>query len=213
MAEWTIKKDGHHYYFVGTGAFINANDVLTNQHVVERCDKIGIRNKNGFISGKVIGTVKRNGFMDNTKEIGDDIAIIRTSANTSDFAYIRRKNPNAGDLEVAPEYTNKAGEFSIRSGKLTDVGHYIRFTGLGRKGNSGSPVYNKNGYLIGIQHSGGFKKSIFDKQENVGTNIYHVVEFLQKSKIPYFVEPKNAESIMDTDRFKKSFAVGIMCGN
>ena len=147
------------------------------------------------------------------KEIGDDVAIIRTDADTPHFTFLRRKGVKVGDEIMSPEYTSDVGVFDVRRGTLTDVGHYVKHTGLGRKGNSGSPIYDKNGYMLAIHHSGGYDGATpYSRNVNMGTHIYIVSEFLQANNIKYYIEPVDSRSIVDSENFKKSFAVGIMCG-
>ena len=220
MDEWAMKDNKKYYGFSGTGVFINENDVMTNEHVTSLCKggDVYIRTQDNVYSGRVVAEVERGntgiflGIGREQDEIGYDFSIITTNANNQNYAVVRRFHPTEGDIVISPDYTSKPGVFSKDKGKILEYSDFIRFDGPGRKGNSGSPIYNDRGYLVGVHHSGGSSSfNPFSTNVNYGTSIYNVVETLQKNKIKYYIEPENAESLMGTDRFEKSFAVGILC--
>jgi len=199
--------------------------------VIEGCASLGVRTKEGaflaipiassnrkfvWFNGDDIqnGQLNRTAEADATKDGGDDIAIIRTQVHTSHFAKFRHEVLHPGEKVIMPEYTSTPGIFSRRSGELITNGYYITFSGPGRKGNSGSPVYDASGYLVGIQHSTLFTSfNPFNKGYNMGTHSYYIAKFLQYKGIGFSMAADGSPNIADTEDFDNSFAVGILCSD
>jgi hypothetical protein len=197
------KINGERYCFGGTGVFINSNNVITNDHVVKGCaTKINIRFEN-----KLFGEAKLV-LMDDV----EDIAILSTEIKSKYFALFRKDPIKVGEKIIAPEYTKKNGFFKIRKGKVTSLdGDLFLTSGPGRQGNSGSPVYDTKGHLVGTQHGGG--NDIWKKNVAFNTNSNYIINWLHKNKIPAYQVSKKNIDLTKSERFKQSFAVSILCSD
>lgn len=210
---WKITHLNKEYSFHGTGVFVNKNQVITNHHVVSGCNDVGVIVKGGrFIPGSDVNIIaKRNSSIFN-EEIGLDIAIITTTTEYPYVSAISRDKVKINDHVFSPEYTSTSGYFSERKGIVTGLDNEtLTVEGNCRKGNSGSPVYDKKGYLIGITHSVAI--SFTDLPRYYSTNSTALEKILKSNNIQHYFANKDNKSIRDTNYFKNQFAVGIMCSN
>ncbi len=192
------KYDGGH----GTGSFINSTDVITNAHVAGHCSRgIEVRAKSGTYQGKLIAVLKRG---------QGDLAFVRTNANEKNFILLSNEKPKIGDIIFFPNYTEDPADFDKIKGKIIRLGKEedgLEFVApKGRAGNSGSPLYNKKGYVVGIVHSASF----FSPTE-IGTDIDTVVSFALKNNIQMFYAKNQNIDLTKSSGFYDDFAVGVIC--
>ena len=130
----------------GSGVVIGTHgEVLTNAHVVENCTKITVRSS----SASVVARDEKN-----------DLAVVQSSLPSSPVAVFREGGPvRAGDAVVALGYplsglladtaSLSVGNVSALAG-LGDDSRFLQISAPVQPGNSGGPLLDASGHLIGI---------------------------------------------------------------
>ena len=134
----------------GTGFFVSGEGhILTNNHVAGSCKTITVRtsDKNNF-NARLIGADQRN-----------DLALLKIDHRTADFAVFRPialdigeqvhvfGYPLAGVLSSNGNASN--GIVSALAG-IGDDTSKIQISAPIQLGNSGGPLYDRNGYVVGV---------------------------------------------------------------
>jgi TPR repeat protein len=135
----------------GSGVVIGAQgEILTNSHVVEDCQQITVQfPSKGSEVASLVARDQRN-----------DLAVIRTGKPTASVAVFRDGAPiRAGDAIVALGYplsgllastaNLSVGNVSALAG-LGDDSRYLQISAPVQPGNSGGPLLDASGHLIGI---------------------------------------------------------------
>jgi S1-C subfamily serine protease len=134
---------------IGSGVVIGAEgEILTNAHVVDSCSKITI----GSSSASAATLVAR--------DEKNDLAIVRGNPHLSSVIAFREGKPvRAGDVVVALGYplsgllattpNVSVGNVSALAG-LSDDSRYLQISAPVQPGNSGGPLLDASGHLIGI---------------------------------------------------------------
>ena len=204
----SLTYNGSKYWARGTGSFINPNTVLTNEHVVRGCKNLAIADKNNIYLGRLISTLEKS---------KGDLAFIRTPANRRKFAIISNDGPKSRDILIFPNYTSKAGVFDKAKGLRTQENKVFRGVDVetiqvlspkGRKGNSGAPLYNKKGYLVGVIHSGDLD---FFSAMSIASPVSIVQQFAQTSGVNLYYLRDNSKDLTKIGDFKDNFAVNVLC--
>jgi S1-C subfamily serine protease len=137
--------------FTGSGVVIGAHgEILTNSHVVDGCEKITVQfsSKEWEIAALIARDQK------------NDLAVVRVSSSSPSVSAFRAGAPvRAGDAVVALGYplsgllANTAnlsvGNVSALAG-LGDDSRYLQISAPVQPGNSGGPLLDESGHLIGI---------------------------------------------------------------
>ncbi|MCK3657177.1 serine peptidase [Pasteurellaceae bacterium Pebbles2] len=172
---------------MGSGVIINAEKgyVLTNNHVINGADKITITLDDGReFKGKVVGADKQS-----------DVALVQLE-NPKNLTAITIANSDklrVGDFTVAVGNPFGLGQ-TVTSGIVSALGrstgsdsgayeNYIQTDAAVNRGNSGGPLINLNGELIGINTaiispSGGNAGIAFAIPSNMANNlVQQIIEF------------------------------------
>lgn len=185
---------------IGTGSFINNNHALTNEHVINGCKKITIiDNKKNSYNGIVVA---KNNII--------DVAIIKINGKVKSFALFSDKDPDKYDVINYPNYTSTPGKFKfIRGITLAHDDDNNLFKILSPKtrgGNSGSSIYNENGFLVGVLHS----LSIFMPYTYASTRS-EIIKFATQNNIQIYTSSKKNIKINKMKGYKQRFAVNVLC--
>jgi serine protease Do len=133
----------------GTGVFISSYGlVLTNAHVVNDCSEIQIAPPQGsFVPAQIFGRDPKN-----------DLAILKTGSSPLHFAALRT-NIRLGENVEAFGYPLVAvlassGNFTLGNvtalAGLGDDSRYLQISAPVQPGNSGGPLLDQSGNLVGI---------------------------------------------------------------
>lgn len=130
---------------VGSGFVIDENTIITNAHVVENFEDVSIKMYSGSsINGKVVKKDKKR-----------DLALIKVDEKLTPLKLNYYENLSIGE-EVyaigAPKdipYTMTKGIVSAKDRKIGRY-NYIQIDASINSGNSGGPLVNENGEVIGI---------------------------------------------------------------
>src|SRR5262249_3157053 len=135
----------------GSGVVVGEHgEVLTNAHVVKACKQISLRfSAADLTTAQVIARDEKN-----------DLAVVRTTTPLSSVATFRDGKPvRAGDAIVALGYplvgllattaNLTVGNVSALAG-LGDDSRYLQISAPVQSGNSGGPLLDGSGHLVGI---------------------------------------------------------------
>jgi S1-C subfamily serine protease len=136
---------------MGSGFFINSNNIVTNRHVVTNCKNIAIR-----------GAVKPTKATLVVVDKNLDLAILYSPASPAKVPYLRINYDQISKNDILftvgyPLKYSEIGEFLIRDAQVLDTkgnpNHgfsSISFTDVVDHGNSGGPLLDKNSNIVGV---------------------------------------------------------------
>lgn len=155
----TVRLDNGH----GSGVFISPRHVLTNAHVVGTTAQVTVVTRQRTVKGKVIARHERR-----------DVALIEVDRDFQPVL-ISQVKPNPGEplfvigtpLDESLSHTVTKGILSAE--RLTNGQSYYQTDASINLGNSGGPVFNDAGELIGISVAGIFTR------DGAGMNVNYVI--------------------------------------
>jgi S1-C subfamily serine protease len=194
----------------GTGFYVNKNGfVVTNNHVISGCSSVWIKDNDRDIPGVV---VKSNKVL--------DIAVIKASIKNKTFAKFANDIRTGEDVmalgfplgnELGDDIKATKGNISAVSGMKGDK-DYLQFTAPIQAGNSGGPLLNEGGFVVGINTA----KLVGEKYQNINfaINGNSAQRFLGKHSID-FEYGAYEESLKSADLAEKGeqFTVRVLCSN
>lgn len=203
----------------GSGVIVSKEGhVLTNAHVVEDCTVFRIRlsDQSSFLTAKLIAQNKQ-----------DDLAILKTAPVGVKPASFRIGKPvRAGESVIVYGYPMQmilASSGNITTGIVTalaglgDNPHQLQISAPVQGGNSGGPLLDENGNVIGIVVAKlGLKAAnlLKDIPQNVNFAIKASIAatFMDVHNVPYNVEISDKSlTVPDAGDKAKQFAVNIVC--
>jgi len=134
----------------GSGVVIGVQgEVLTNSHVVGNCTKITVRSSSAASAAVLVARDEKN-----------DLAVVRSKLALSSVVAFREGGPvRAGDAVVTLGYplsgllattaNLSVGNVSALAG-LGDDSRYLQISAPVQPGNSGGPLLDASGHLVGI---------------------------------------------------------------
>ena len=135
----------------GTGFFVSPHGhVITNAHVVDNCESVQVR-----------GAVKPSDAIILATDTEHDLALLQTRAQPKQIAALRDNitGLKAGDLAYVMGYPGDravSGEYSLVPSSVKDLQGVpgkpgvIQFEDAAQKGNSGGPLLDGHGHVIGV---------------------------------------------------------------
>ena len=193
----------------GTGFYINENGyLLTNNHVVDSCSSVWIDDGNSKIQASII---KVNANL--------DIAVLRINKKTSAYAIFGQVRTGEdvmtlgfplGDI-LGDEIKATKGVVSALVGYQGDK-DYLQFTAPIQPGNSGGPLLNEGGFVVGINTS----NLVGEDLQNINFAIKgtSALKFLGQYGIEFeHKDYVDAISSADIVEQSKEFTVRILCNN
>ena len=204
----------------GSGVIVNGRgDVLTNHHVIEQCEAVLAHYEQG--AWAIAEVVARDAVQ--------DLALLRTSLTTRQPATLRSSPPvRPAELVVAAGFPLSnalgTGDVTATFGAVGSVdslighGHLMTVTALLRPGNSGGPILDMGGNVIGVG-TRIFSPSTADRSRAVGSDYVGVavrsdaiIPFLAANAAPFspgaLSRHLGASSVAELAR---QFTVRVVC--
>jgi S1-C subfamily serine protease len=192
----------------GTGFYINKiGYVVTNNHVVDGCSSIWVNHDKKDIPAIIIK---------NDKTL--DIAVIKADIRTNFYAEFANKIRTGEDVmalgfplgdKLGDEIKATKGNISAVSG-VRDNKNYLQFTAPIQAGNSGGPLLNESGLVVGINTA----KLIGEDYQNVNFAINGNLaqKFLGENGINFQAgKHNNILKSADLVDIGKKFTVKVLC--
>jgi len=203
------KKENNAEGSTGTGFFINSNTVLTNNHVVEGCKDLEVVQVGYKTKAELI-----------TKDATNDLAVIRTQKSGNGILEFKdSKKVRIGESIVAIGYPLgdllgnniklTTGNISSLNGLLNDFTK-LQFTAPVQPGNSGGPLLNNKGAVIGVVYA--------KLKNNIAQNVSLAIKdnvakmFLDANDIEYKINQNNQKlEVVDIADSAKKGIVQVIC--
>ncbi len=199
--------------YVGTGFFINPRNLLTNNHVVEKCKKIELVDKEYKSEATVFALDPKN-----------DLAILKTEKpNNTSLLFRAGKGIRIGHEVIVLGYPLgellgsgiklTTGDVSSMTGVLNDVTS-MQITAPVQPGNSGGPLLDKSGNVVGVIYSRVEKSLSGRSVQNVNLAIKSNVAqmFLDTNSVDYDVAmSKSKKNVADIVDDVKGSIVQVVC--
>jgi S1-C subfamily serine protease len=198
----------------GSGFFVTqAGHLLTNAHVVNNCTSIAVKTSGGQSAVAQVIALEQN----------DDLALLKIERRADTTAAFRiGRPPRAGESAVVFGYPLSqllASTGNVTTGVITalagplDDPHQIQISAPVQPGNSGGPVLDASGYLIGIVVSrlnavrGGLPQNV-----NFAIKASTAANFLDAHGIAYrSATGERVVPIPDIVEQARDFSVQVLC--
>ena len=133
----------------GTGFAISKNGhIITNNHVIESCEKVSVHHQEKTYDSKIIAADKNN-----------DLALLKSNFTPIDILKISEKKPELmQDIFVAgfPFGNEVSSTIKVTKGIVSSLAGYdnnrslIQIDAAIQPGNSGGPIISEDGHVIGV---------------------------------------------------------------
>jgi len=196
----------------GTGFYVNKNGfVVTNNHVVSGCSSVWIKDNDRDIPGVV---VKSNKVL--------DIAVIKASIKNKAFAKFANNIRTGEDVMALgfPLGNELGSDIKVTKGNISAVSgmkgnkDYLQFTAPIQAGNSGGPLLNEGGFVVGINTA----KLVGEDYQNINfaINGNSAQRFLGKHSIDFEYGKYDESGILkpaDLAEKGEKFTIKVLCSN
>ncbi len=191
----------------GSGFVITKNGyILTNQHVVDKANKIQVKTSQKLYDAKLISVDKEN-----------DLALIKINAQCPPVSFSKKRIAALGETiftvgfprpslqGFSPKITK--GVISSLSGIQDDTRHYQIDAAI-QPGNSGGPLADASGNVVGIICSKLNDAYVIQKNGDIAQNVNYAIK---KSYIYAFLDsfPKIANEISEEKKSDISFEKAV----
>jgi len=221
----TISYAGSYTFKSGTGFFINDQGyILTASHVVSGCKKIYVRNSTmKFIPAILIAREKKH-----------DIALLQANITPRDTAIFKandftdralRKGDNLMVIGY-PLDSGVNGIYQVAEARVVGLKgrknepNYIQFSNSAKQGNSGGPLLDESGKVIGLVTSKIIvsQKNMYNdekkiiEQVDIATNFATIKRFLNRNRIYFrYFTSEGYFSKWDIENQARHYIVNIRC--
>lgn len=208
-------------YSSGTGFFVTHDGhVLTNNHVIEKCDQISIQGDR-MSTGVTLVAVDRE----------HDLALLKGAFTSPEMAYFNsQKQPlNAGDPVVIIGYPGDSWRGHnpvMRTSTIIDTkgptgeDKWLQFQESVEHGNSGGPLLDSTGNVVGVVVAKVELQlvntrnptDIITKKSDVAISLQMVKNFLQRNNVQY--QTRDSGIYLSPDRVSdrtRPFIVNVNC--
>jgi S1-C subfamily serine protease len=211
-------RDGERLSSGGSGFIVNrSGDVLTNHHVVDGCRELHIMRNEKPVVATLVAT-----------DPADDLAILRLPEPVGDSAPLRGDTPvKPGEAVVVVGFPLQgllSSEASVTAGIISrlagphDDTHQLQITAPVQPGNSGSPLLDASGAVVGIVVAKLNGLRIVKRTGTIPENINFAVNakygraLLDRSGVPY--QTASADETLSTTEIAEralKFTVLVQC--
>lgn len=212
----------------GTGFYVSPQGhVITNDHVVQNCKSIRLKEGTDFVNARLVATDKKN-----------DLALLEAEEAPHYIATLRyEQNLKAGDEVTVigfPVENGKADEYRMRTAKILDTKgptgekNWLQFTNALKKGNSGGPLLDHYGNVIGVvrgkasfveityeELSDGTQKELSrgaEKSSDIAINLPVLTHFLQNNLVSFSnmlnFQPLSKAQVLEQG---KRYIINVQC--
>ena len=203
---------------MGSGFFINSNNIVTNRHVVSNCKNIAIR-----------GAVKPTKATLVVFDTNLDLALLYSPASPVKVPYLRINYDQITKNDILftvgyPLHYSEIGEFLIKETQVIEVINNpahgftsVSFVDVVDHGNSGGPLLDKNSNIVGVVTSevsyyNDAAQTQLDHTVGVAIGLDGLIDFLNKNDASF---SSNASYDMFTnynpDKIVVDYMVNIHC--
>ncbi len=200
----------------GSGFVIsNSGHIITNNHVIEGCSEVEIRNEGAMLTARVLAFDPLN-----------DLAILKAEFTPKNSLSISNTNPELlEDIYVAgfPFGDNVSTSLKVTRGivsSLTGLGNNfsnMQIDAALQPGNSGGPIVNKNGLVVGVAVAKLDALSVLEESgsipenTNFGIKSNVVLNFIEANRINVSGESISTESSADLGRLLTDSTYYLSC--
>ena len=167
----------------GTGFFVNESNLITNYHVVQKCN---------YLSTQKMGLLRIE-----TQDQVNDIAVLTSNEESKSFLRLHT-NPQLGQSiytggypynDVLDNFNFTIGNISSLRGTQSNISQF-QFTAPVQPGSSGGPILNDRGGVVGVTVSGlgaGFAEANNTLPQNIafGIKVGVVKDILSEEGTPF----------------------------
>jgi S1-C subfamily serine protease len=199
----------------GTGFFVSQNGfVVTNAHVVDGCDTVQV---SGTLSKPITAAVTM-------RDVADDLALIKTDSKPSVFASLRPGvrlgesisafgYPLTGILATGGNFTT--GNVSALAG-LRNEAKYLQITAPIQPGNSGGPVLDQKGDVVGVVVAKLNVIEIAQATNDVAQNVNFAIKasvllnFLEANGVQYSTSNSTLQPLQPVDLADRAKSISVL---
>jgi S1-C subfamily serine protease len=199
----------------GTGFVVNKDYVVTAEHVLEDCTAISIRHSQKEINAKTVA-----------RDAANDLGLIRLSQPIWNTAKLRGGRPVRKGERVSnygyPLFGQLADSATITQGNINNLSglgndsRFFQFDAPSQPGNSGGPVLDSSGNVVGVV-SHILSKKYADKSGHIAQNVNfavksYLVESFLSSNIVSFEKAESTEKLELPDIAEKAERFTVLVG-
>lgn len=187
----------------GTGFYINSNGfITTNYHVIKNKSYISAKDFNGNFYKATIVNIDHN----------NDLAILKINVKSNPVAIINSNLIQKGQRVLAigyPQISIQGNESKVTDGIVNSQSgpnnnkNWFQISAPIQGGNSGGPLVNQKGYLIGVIVASLDEKRFFSATGSMPQNVNYaiksnlLVKFLSDNNVEYISHYKNNINTVD----------------
>lgn len=213
-----VEQEEPHTAKSGTGFFVTGNgDIITNAHVVRDCSEIRVGTGEGnFVDARIVA-----------KDTTNDLALLRVDVRPAHIASLRSAAVRLGENVEAFGYPLSqvlATSGNFTTGNVTalagvgDDSRYVQISAPIQHGNSGGPLLDENGNVVGIVSSKLNDINELKISGSVPQNVNFAIKasiaasFLQDNSVKFQIgEAAQAMKGADLAEQAKAFSVYVEC--
>ena len=208
-------------YTSGTGFFVTHDGhVLTNNHIINNCDKISVHGDGMSTGAKVVA-----------RDVDHDLALLKATFTSPNMAYFNSmKQPLKPDDPVViigyPGESWKGHDPIVRSSTIIDLKgptgeeKWLQFNDSVQHGNSGGPLLDTTGNVVGVVvakselhiKNVGYEGEEIIKKSDIAISLPMVKNFLELNNIQY--QTADSGIYLSPDRVNdraRPFIVNVHC--